>query len=331
MESGGRLYDRFSNFECVNKDSGGADIADGGSLSVVFKATDEDTGEDVAFKFLDPDLPPSEFIYRYPSFQRESEHLSNLVGNQSHLQLCLPLNSFDLKVQGGSGPGANVPYHFIVTEWLEEDVLDYFMYQGRYSTLERLELFRSLVLAVSALHRQGIAHRDLKRDNFRLAQRGSRQVVVPIDLGTGVELDLMLQGPQINIYSRTPGAPAFAPIEFWCGLGNVREFGQTADMYALGTMLYGLFNSELFVKEQLKDSGFVVFQGVAFGFKAGLSNTMKKKDVVRDWTGLLNVHSRQVTVPNIIGPTSTIDLAAAAGAQKILDSLCSVDLSLIHI
>jgi serine/threonine protein kinase len=91
-----------------------------------------------------------------------------------------------------------------------------------------------LARGVEALHRQRIAHRDIKPDNVVLERSGGLKL---IDLG--VARLPRLEGLRVDEFSETeaPGTPGFMAPEMFAG-----EAGNAAtDQFALGVTLYRLF------------------------------------------------------------------------------------------
>jgi serine/threonine protein kinase len=184
------LDGRYANIRVVNRDPQTGDRrGHQGALSVVFQAIDSRTGRPVALKFFDPDIQGFGARYRMDLFDRECKLLERLVNKPRCLQLVQPLSELRLRVPGASrGRSTTIDCGYCVLEWLDGDITDYFLRQDEHDASVKLALFRQAVLGVFALHREGIAHRDIKHDNLRRAHRMNQEMVVPIDLGTAVDL-----------------------------------------------------------------------------------------------------------------------------------------------
>lgn len=291
---------RFKNLEVVNCDPvTGEQIQDGGVLSVVFRAEDVTTGLPVAIKFFDPDYVGIGTSHRLELFQRESELLERLRGKEHCLELIQPLRQFDLRIVD---PATNLSltrdtYYFVV-EWLDTDLIDYFLRQHEFGAAEKLQVFRQIVLAVFALHREGIYHRDLKRDNLRVADRRGVNRVVAIDLGTAAAFDSVHIGGGHNAYAIPVGARAFSPIEAFCGLAGVRRIGVYSDIYALGCMLHDLFNVDYYNVRLFKDAGFQACYGACNTQMMQVMQRSPEESVLLDeWSKILELAKRQVTSP----------------------------------
>ncbi|MEQ7154620.1 bifunctional protein-serine/threonine kinase/phosphatase [Brevundimonas aurifodinae] len=97
---------------------------------------------------------------------------------------------------------------------------------------EGIDLSIRLSRAVAALHRLGIAHRDIKPDNVILETNGGMKL---IDLGVA-------RLPRTPEFSETeaPGTPGYKAPEMFAGNpGDART-----DQYALGVTLYRLFTGD---------------------------------------------------------------------------------------
>ncbi|WP_186210034.1 protein kinase family protein [Burkholderia gladioli] len=172
---------RFKNLKLVNYNS----VADQrqGCFSLVFSADDELTGDRVALKFFD--LDPKFFgdKYRRAAFDREEEILQSLVGKGRCLQLVAHMDQYTLTVPTANGQSVVFPCKFFAVQWLEDSIDDYFL-GNDVEAVKKLKLFNEIVLAVEALHRNEIFHRDLKADNLRSFQLNLKKLVIAIDLGT---------------------------------------------------------------------------------------------------------------------------------------------------
>ena len=80
LHRGPFLDGRYSNIQVINRDPRTGDRqGHQGALSVVFHATDSQTGRPVALKFFDPDFQGLRARYRMDLFVRECKLLERLV------------------------------------------------------------------------------------------------------------------------------------------------------------------------------------------------------------------------------------------------------------
>jgi len=321
------LDDRFKNLEVVNCDPvTGEQKQDGGMLSVVLRAEDVTTGLPVAIKFFDPDFVGISARHRLELFQRESELLERLRGKEHCLELVQPLRQFDLRiVDPASNLSLTLATYYFVVEWLDADLIDYFLRQHEFGAAEKLQVFRAIVLAVFSLHREGIYHRDLKRDNLRVADRRGVSRVVAIDLGTAAAFDSPSVGSHTT-YAEPVGAGAFSPIEAFCGLAGVRRIGVYSDIYALGCMLHDLFNVDYYYIRLFKDAG---FQACWAACKTRMMQVMQQRPeesvLLGEWSQILGMAKHQVTPPCIDGLGHSVPAALRDVLNRLLQMLTSLD------
>lgn len=160
------LDGRFSTIRCVNVHPDKAEKR--GCFSLVFSARDTTSGKQVALKFLDPDPRVTANLYRGMAFERESAILNHLLNSQRCLQLVQELKFFDIDLPLANGETAKVLCKYFAVEWLDQEIDDFFLSTG-HGSIEKLRVFNNIILAVAALHRREVFHRDLKADNLRMS------------------------------------------------------------------------------------------------------------------------------------------------------------------
>ena len=321
------LDGRYANIRVINRDSRTGDRrGHQGALSVVFHAIDTRTGKPVALKFFDPDFLGFSARYRMDLFDRECRLLERLVNKPRCLQLVQPLSELRLSVPGVSrSRSTTIDCGYCVLEWLDGDITEYFLRQDEHDALVKLALFRQAVLGVFALHREGIAHRDIKHDNLRRTHRMNREMVIPIDLGTAVDL---LSDPigDIRDYADPVGAWAFSPIEAHGGLGSIRTLAAYTDVYALGCLLHDLFNVELYVARLVKDPGFNnCYMACRAHMDAVRSRTADPEGHVREWDDIIVRTKSQITLPPIDSAATTVPPAVRDQLNALLHRLTDAD------
>lgn len=322
------LNNRFSHIQVINCDAiTGAHKPDGGMLSVVFRAIDNQTSCPVAIKFFDPDASQTVSNYRSSLFERECELLTRIAGHERCVQLIQPITQLNLRIAVDRTKDlyVSIPTRYFVVEWLSKDVLNYFHNQQDFSALEKLQIYREIILAVLSLHNAGMYHRDLKPDNIRIAKRNGVRCIVAIDLGTAAMLESPTLGSALD-YSDSVGAPYYAPIEARCGLSGVRTLGIHGDMYTLGCLLHDLFNLETFTSRLYKDPGFSVCLGTC---KAHMTLVFHSKPplstALLEWRKIIVQMAPQVTTPKIDGPGTSVPLSLRQLLDKLLSALVSLN------
>ena len=321
------LDGRYANIRVVNRDPRTGDRrGHQGALSVVFHAIDSRTGGPVALKFFDPDFHGFGARYRMDLFARECKLLERLVNKPRCLQLVQPLSELRLSVPGASpGRSTTIDCGYCVLEWLHGDITEYFLRQDEHDALVKLALLRQAVLGVFALHREGIAHRDIKHDNLRRTRRMDREVVVPIDLGTAVDLSSDPIGG-VRDYADPVGALAFSPLEAHSGLGSIRTLAAYTDIYALGCLLHDLFNVDLYAARLVKDPGFNnCYVACRVHMDAVRSRIADPEDLVREWHDILVRTKNQITLPPIDSAATTVPPAVRDQLNGLLHRLTDAD------
>lgn len=238
------LNGRYEKIKCVNFDVKSG--ARRGCFSLVFQAFDRVEQKPVAIKFYDIDTVNLARTYRKESFRREHDILQSLLGKERCLQLESTLTTYDLIVKDPSGGVFTLPCEYFVVEWLDDEIDKYFLNQRSFEVADKLRLFNEILLAVEALHRNSVFHRDLKADNMRAYLNALKRIIVAIDLGTAARFS---SKATLSDYDKSVGAPAYAPPESFCHFAGDREIAPYADVYAVGCLLFELFNADYFYHE----------------------------------------------------------------------------------
>ena len=314
LESVPVLNHRYENLHCVNVQG----EKRRGVLSLVFQAYDRIEGTLVAIKIMDPDRLSE--AYRIACFEREPQLLELVEGRHRCLQLIQGLEHYkwELSVLGAKEP-LQFRCGYFVTEWLEEDADDYFFNQHATNAETKLRLFRNLLLAIEAIHSASIFHRDLKIDNIRLKTAEAGQIVVAIDYGTAARIEM----PKLfSTYDEPVGAPAFAPPEAFAGFAGDREFGHLADSYALGSLLFDLFNTREFIYVRENETKFNLLVNAVSSVLAGESSRAGK---LRAWSEQVKKFRAISGPPEIKGPGHTIPASILPIIRDIYVKLAEFD------
>lgn len=310
------LDGRFEGMELVNYDS----IKDErrGCLSLVFRANDRDTGRYVALKFFDPARMND--VYRLNAFRREHEILKGLLGVNRCLQLASGLNTYQLQVPVSNGQTISLPCEYFAIEWITDEVDKYFFCQERYSAVEKLGLFSGIAFSVNVLHSNDVFHRDLKPDNLRHIKRNGKLDVVAIDLGTAAKFS---SNPIQMPYFESAGAPTYASPEARCGLAGNRRLARYTDMYALGCMLFELFNKDFYLKGLLaRNSTFPVLLAALGGSVKGDADEHEQEEA---WISAIGTLGNSVVPVPIDGAGSDVPPGIAPMLNELLFGLTHFD------
>lgn len=314
LEKAHLINKRYENLNCVNVS--GHDRR--GVLSLVFQGYDRISQTFVAIKVMDPDKLSN--AYRIQAFEREPIVLEALEGKNRCLQIVDGLQHYSWEV---TYPGSTDPLEFkcgfFTMEWIEEDADDFFLEQQDYSPIQKLTIFRQLLLAVEAIHRAQVFHRDIKVDNIRLKSIKTDTILVLIDFGTAARLD----DPSITTaYTNPVGAPAFSPPEAFVGFAGERELGKLSDSYALGAILFNLFNYREFRHARKKETRFDQLLA-AIAPKIAYGNSKEEKLEV--WSDHMHRFRNLSCAPAIDAPGTTLSLAVSGLIKDVYSQLIDFD------
>src|SRR5947209_1882540 len=123
---------------------------------------------------------------------------------------------------------------FLTMEFLDGETLSKRLArEGKLKSDEALEIARQLCAGLSAAHRAGILHRDLKTANVILVQTDDgkiRPVITDFGLATEARLETDFDG----------GTPRYMAPELWAGAKSSKR----SDIFALGVVLYEMVTSQ---------------------------------------------------------------------------------------
>lgn len=304
LESLELFENRYSNLQLVNVPISGPKR---GFFSLIFRAKDELTGNEVALKFFDLD-PNKADVYRIKSFEREHEILTRLIGAPRRLQVLSNFNTYNLQAAVSGGIVITLPASYFAVDWLDDDIDEYFQSQGTKPAIEKLKIFNEVVLAVESLHSRGVFHRDLKADNFRAQQRIDGREVVAIDLGTAARYD---SAPISSSYGGPVGMLMYSAPEAFCGLSGARTVAPLSDVFALGCMLFELFHHDDFPAAFRRVNSDFDVRFAALRSKVGSEVSVEAK---------LNSWSREA--PKLLHGLSPVTLSGAGSSAP----LCIADI-----
>lgn len=312
IESLPALDGRYTGIKCVNYTPGRSTKK--GVFSLVFRAHDTTSGLSVALKFFDPEKMGE--AYRILAFGREPEILKPLIGRRRCLQLVQPMQQHTWKYDSS----ISIPLTYFALKWLDGEVEEVFQQQELYDPIDKLKLFVNAASAIEAIHRAGLFHRDIKPDNLRFYRKMGRVIVVVIDMGTAARLDTP---PIMPDYLSAVGLPLYSAPEAYCGLSGHREVAKFTDFYALGCLLYELFNKDLFGGLMLRNSKYRAVLGAC---AVDLLATVRG-EMIRAWGINAKRFRHAVPPPRIDSPGTTAPPAVAAILNELLQGLVKFDYS----
>lgn len=197
------------------------DILGKGGHGIVYKAIDEQTGGEVAIKFLHPEFAGDpEFNVRMLREAQVASKLSNTAAIKIHA-----LRS--------DKSGAL----FIVMELLEGNDLSHYlaMWEERgmlFPVPEAPKIFEPIVHTLAMAHSMGIAHRDLKPGNiFVMAPHRGGQVRL-LDFG----LAKVMTANPLTRAGMVAGSPSYIAPEVW--KGDPTKLDHRIDIYSLGALIF---------------------------------------------------------------------------------------------
>jgi tetratricopeptide (TPR) repeat protein len=182
-----------------------------GTFATVYRAWDPRVGREVALKLLNQDTPEAD-----AGVIDEARHLAAA----EHPNV-VPVYGADIH-EGRVG----IWMKFIQGRTLKELLAD----QGPFSAEEAERIGRDLGQALSAMHRRGLVHGDVKAQNV-MREVGGR--VVLMDFGAGRLADHASEGPR-------QGSPAYLAPEVVEG----QPATPRSDIYSLAVLLYHLVTGE---------------------------------------------------------------------------------------
>lgn len=186
-------------------------IGDGG-MAFVYKAKDILLNRIVAVKVLRPEfVDDDEFLGK---FKREAEAVASL----SHPNI---VNVYDV--------GEDGKVHYIVMEYIDgQNLKEIIKNEGILDEYTALDITKQIAMALSAAHKKGIIHRDIKPHNILISNEG--RVVKVADFGIAKAVS---NSTMTNIGSIIGSVHYFSPEQ-----AKGKFVSNNADLYSLGIVLY---------------------------------------------------------------------------------------------
>ncbi len=137
-----------------------------GGMGEVYKARDTRLDRIVALKILPPDVNGDP--ERRARFTREAKTISQL----NHPHICTLYDVGEAELASAERPTPSAQY--LVMEFLEGETLAARLAKGPLPLAQALELGAEIADALSAAHKHGVVHRDLKPGNVMLTKAGAK-------------------------------------------------------------------------------------------------------------------------------------------------------------
>jgi serine/threonine protein kinase/Tol biopolymer transport system component len=193
-----------------------------GGMGEVYRARDTRLDRTVAVKVL-PEALEGDAQFR-DRFEREARTISRL----NHPNICV---LHDVGHEQG--------VTFLVLEYLEGETLEQRLARGPLTIDAALKLALEIASALSAAHRAGIVHRDMKPGNIMVTRAGAKL----LDFGLAKSGGPVITGTGVSMLPTTPALTAQGAI-----LGTIqymapeqlegKEADARADIFAFGAVLY---------------------------------------------------------------------------------------------
>lgn len=186
-------------------------IGDGG-MAFVYQARDKLLNRIVAVKVLRPEfVDDQEFLVK---FKREAEAVASL----SHPNI---VNVYDV--------GEDGKVHYIVMEYVDgQNLKEIIQDEGSLEEYTALDIAKQIARALSAAHRNGIIHRDIKPHNILISKDGRQVKVADFGIAKAVSSSTMT-----NMGSVIGSVHYISPEQ-----AKGKPLTSNADLYSLGIVLY---------------------------------------------------------------------------------------------
>lgn len=186
-------------------------IGDGG-MAFVYQAKDKLLNRIVAVKILRPEFADDEeFLAK---FKREAE----AVANVTHPNI---VNVYDVGQEG--------KVNYIVMEYVDgQNLKEIIKNEGVLDEYTALDITKQIAQALSAAHKKGVIHRDIKPHNILISNEGRQVKVADFGIAKAVSNSTIT-----NIGSIIGSVHYFSPEQ-----AKGQSVSQNADLYSLGIVLY---------------------------------------------------------------------------------------------
>jgi eukaryotic-like serine/threonine-protein kinase len=195
-----------------------------GGMSTVYRGTDTRLDRPVAIKVLDPRLAAD------PAFRGRLEREARSAARIDHPAVVDVYDQGQAPTGAGTGVGGDGPLLFLVMELVEGGTLrDVLRARGALGVPAAFAVMEQVLSGLSAAHRLGLVHRDVKPENVLISRTGEVKVadfgLVTASAQAGASTAGMIMGTVAYL----------SPEQVATGRADARS-----DVYAAGIMLYEL-------------------------------------------------------------------------------------------
>lgn len=197
-----------------------------GGMGTVYRGEHLTVGRGVAIKVLSGEWSGQNFVAR--RFQAEAR-IASTIGHPNIVEV------FD----AGKLPDGRL---FLVMEHLEgHDLADEIARRRRLSPARTAKVLRQVALGLTAAHRVGVIHRDLKPGNVMIARRADGEVVKILDFGIACSpRSTARDGQRLTLPGSVMGTPDYMAPEQSTSAEPTPRF----DIYALGVMAFEMLTGQ---------------------------------------------------------------------------------------
>ena len=188
-------------------------------MSTVFRATDLETGQQVAIKVPHPEMESDPVMY--DRFQREQDIGTRM---QHHGVMKVLRNPDRSQV-------------YMVMEWLDGRLLRSIMNEEKTLPVERaVRITIGICEALEYIHSQGVVHRDLKPENVMVDANDDIRLI-----DFGIAANAGARRLTFANFSQSMGTPDYISPEQVRG----KRGDERSDVYSMGVMLYEMLTGQV--------------------------------------------------------------------------------------
>ncbi len=195
-----------------------------GGMGEVYRAKDRRLGRDVAVKILPAHLSDNPEVRE--RFEREARAISSL----NHPHIC---TLFDVGREGAAD--------YFVMELLDGESLGARLTRGPIKLDEALKIATQVADALSAAHKQGLVHRDLKPGNVMLTKSGAKVLDFGVaKLRDETAVEMATRTTPLTSHGAIVGTVQYMSPEQLEG----KPVDHRADLFAFGALLYEMLTGQ---------------------------------------------------------------------------------------